>query len=259
MLLRSSRRLPSALRRCYSSPTNSFAASQSDWVDPARLTTRSSQHANDRQLWVSYTDPAILRRRLIGLAQQVCEQCVEPLIDEAVLPSLIVPKNPETQRKGFWFMRFEELAHADQVQKELLDKPFTSYCGSMEGKLHVAAGIKPGDLRFMLDSPVLDPDPVVEWLRARFSVHGDIESIQRPPSKCNWDGGLAFITFATADDAEEALEALDGTPSLTPGCNMFIDYALVKQRPLYEIRPHPDADPYDTPAIPKKMTYEGAV
>ena len=55
----------------------------------------------------------------------------------------------------------------------------------------------------------------------------------------NWDGGIAFVRFANPDDADAALEALDGTPSLVTGCNMYVDFAYEERRggrPLVDLK-----------------------
>ena len=98
--------------------------------------------------------------------------------------------------------------------------------------------LKSAQLKIMLlNLPRLEPDPVAEWLRRRFAMHGTITSLALPRLRSNWDGGLAFIRFADPDEADAALEALDGTPSPISGCNMFIDYRIAK--PLRTIAENP--------------------
>ena len=62
---------------------------------------------------------------------------------------------------------------------------------------------------------------------------GQVVSVQTPTLACNWDPGITFVTFATPQHAEAALEALDGTPSCVPGCNMYVDFAEVKETARY--------------------------
>lgn len=204
------------------------------------------QPASDVELWVSYTAPAELRRRLTSLAQQVMLQHVEASDN---FPSLQIPRGDRV-RDGFWFMRFDQADAAERMVEKLDGMPFTTACGTLAGDLSVDFGDQVGHVRCMLTIPREEPNPVAEWLHARFSVHGAVERVRLPRRKCNWDSGLAFVVFRTPQDAEQALEALDGTPGPTPGCNMFLDYAV--RKPLYRIRPHPDVDPYDAPPVPKR-------
>jgi hypothetical protein len=174
-------------------------------------------------LWVSYADPASLRRRLVGVAQQVRE-----LLVARPLPELVLPLGNRV-RQGFWFMRFEtpELLSAAQT---LHGTAFASDCGTLSGRLQLDAGLQPLDLRAVLNLPTRSPDPIEEWLRAKFGAHGLVERVRLPRLRNQWDQGLAFVHFADVEAAEAALEALDGTPSLVPGCNLFIDIAA--PRPL---------------------------
>ena len=89
----------------------------------------------------------------------------------------------------------------------------------------------------MLCLPKSDTDEIRNWLRRRFAPHGTITSLTLPRLPNEWDQGLAFIRFSHPDEADTALEALDGTPSPIAGCNMFLDYKVVK--PLREIAPNP--------------------
>ena len=213
--------------------------------------TRGSvpQPASEQELYVSYTAPAELRRRLTSLAQQVM---LADAVAGAPLPSLRIPR-ADRVRDGFWFMHFADAATAERTIDRLDGKPFATACGTLAGELQVDHGDHTGHVRCMLNIPKVEPCPVREWLHARFSVHGDVEHVLLPRRKCNWDSGLAFVQFRTPDDADQALEALDGTPGPTPGCNMYLDYAV--RRSLYELRPHPDVDPYDAPPVPKREVY----
>lgn len=180
---------------------------------------------------MSYADPASLRRRLVGVAQQV-----RASLDEGTpLPDIVLPKE-ERLRHGFWFLRFAEPALREHARQVLHGRPFTSQCGSISGELHVDNGSKPSDLRAFVNLPRLSPDPVEEWLRNTFGEFGAIDRVRLPRLKNNWDGGLGFVHFARAEDAEIALTTLDGTPSFVRGCNMYIDFAI--PRPLTEIPTH---------------------
>lgn len=231
------------------------AAAQRGLSADARVTRATAGNlpkpADGRTLWVSYTSPSVLRWRLTKLAQQVNEalEAHEPFDSSSALPSLVIPRGYEV-RKGYWFLRFPEPQFLGEVQQTLHGTNFETSCGTLTGRLRVDRGSEPRDLRCMLDQPRKAPDPVAEWLRARFSAHGQVEDIKLARTLCNWDGGMAFVRFATADHAEEALEALDGTPSVTPGCNMYLDFAL--QRPIYQLHPHPDEDPYAVRPVPPK-------
>ena len=214
-------------------------------------TTRSGRlHASPVELWISYTDPALVRRRLTKLAQQVMAEHV----DEAVQLSLQIPRG-ERVRDGYWFMRFEDESTALHVKQTIDGQPFETSCGTLHGVLQADIGLEAKHVRCMLNIPVQDPDPVAEWLRARFAVHGAVERVQLHRRRCNWDGGMGFILFQTPEDAEQALEALDGTPGPTPGCNMYLDYKV--ERPLYEVRPTPNDDPYDVAPVPRRVLPEG--
>ena len=50
-------------------------------------------------------------------------------------------------------------------------------------------------------------------------------------------GRYTFVTFSSPDHAEAALEALDGTPSCVPGCDMYVDFAELKDIADYDFRP----------------------
>lgn len=183
-------------------------------------------------LWVSYTDIPTVRRRLVGVAQQVLGLLERSEITP--LPELVIP--PQRERHGFWFMKFpaDQEATLAEAQEELNGQPFRSHCGSIQGVVHVDAGTQPMHLRAMLMLEREGLDAVGDWLRAAFGRHGQIESVTIPRLKCNWDGGMAYVRFAHAEDAQRALEELDGTPSCVPGCNMYVDYA--RPKPLVEMK-----------------------
>lgn len=178
--------------------------------------------ADEQALWVSYADPASLRRQLVGVAQQVRE-----CMDCDPLPDIIMPK-ADRVRHGFFFMHFQETTHRDAAIEALQGQAFQTACGSFAGTLQFDVGDRTLDARCMLNIPRIQPDPIEAWLRKRFGMYGTITSLALPRLRNNWDGGLAFIRFSHPDEADDALEALDGTPSPIAGCNMFIDYQVAK-------------------------------
>ena len=192
-----------------------------------RATSGPKVLANEQELWVSYVSPSMLRRQLSGLAQQVRSLAVDEPSPETVLPEIVLPDGPKL-RHGYFFLRFRERGHRDAAIKTLDGQPFATACGTLSGSLQLDAGRGAFDVRAMLNLPQSEPDPVDEWLRRRFGVYGNITSLQLPRVRNNWDAGLAFIRFADPDEADAALEALDGTPSPIAGCNMFIDYSVAK-------------------------------
>ena len=85
------------------------------------------------------------------------------------------------------------------------------------------------------------PNPQVEqWLRRRLACAASLSHAE--PCRSSWQtiGTGAWRSSASEDPdcADAALEALDGTPSPFQGCNMFIDYHVI--RPLKEMAPEPD-------------------
>ena len=115
----------------------------------------------------------------------------------------------------------------------LQDRPFSTECGSLSGPLQVDDGSKQNHLRLMLNLDAAHVRRVEEWMEQKFGEHGQVVSVQTPTLACNWDPGITFVTFATPQHAEAALEALDGTPSCVPGCNMYVDFAEVKETARY--------------------------
>ena len=201
------------------------------WVRPSR----SSGRYNDRSLWVSYTDVYTIRRRVLGVAQRVREQLMLPTERS---PELILPRD-ERLRHGFWFMRFGNVEDALAVQKSLDGQRFQSECGSLEGLLQMDSGRRPLDVRVMLNVSRQSPDPVIEWLDGTFRPYGVIARIYLPRVKSNWDGGFGFVDYIHREDADAALNALDGRPSIVPGCRLFVDFAKAVDEPLVRLRPPP--------------------
>ena len=193
---------------------------------------RQGPTASEHELWVSYMDPATQRRQLVGLAQQVL--ALVPPCDSS--PSLVIPAAGRV-RHGFFFLRFQNPDDRAATMEALDGTPFATACGTIAGQLQLDAGTRPLDLRAQLNVAREEPDPVEQWLRRRFGVHGELSHINLPRLANNWDQGLAFIRFEDPDCADAALEALDGTPSPIQGCNMFIDYHVI--RPLKEMAPNP--------------------
>lgn len=216
------------------------ASSASGRASTPTTTTGLREHPHkvvEDDLWVSYTDHATLRKRLVMLAQQVLQE----LPDECQSPhppELRIPQ-PERLRHGFWFMRF---AGAEQLEKALAalnKKRFSTRCGSLRGILQLDRGSSKLDLRAMLNQKVATPDPIEEWLRTRFSPYGTVESVVIPRVRNGWDGGTAYVRFSSRDEADAALMALDGTIGPTNGVNLYIDFSRIK--PLRD-----DRSPLDT-------------
>ena len=192
---------------------------------------------DDRQLWVSFADPATMRRRLVGVAQQVREQ-----IDLAPehLPDLRFPNEEKRIRQGFWFMRFMKEQARTSATQQLNDKEFESACGTLRGRLKCTPGKWHQDVCMHLTIPRSDPDPVVEWLRATFNPYGRLACVRTPRLQNNWDQGFGFVEFDAPEDADAAVQALDGTMGPIPGCRMYVDFAtLSKGEPLAAMLPPP--------------------
>jgi hypothetical protein len=192
---------------------------------------------DDRQLWVSFADPATMRRRLVGVAQQVREQ-----IDLAPehLPDLRFPNEEKRIRQGFWFMRFMKEQARTSATQQLHDKEFESACGTLRGRLRCTPGKWHQDVCMHLTIPRSDPDPVVEWLRATFNPYGRLACVRTPRLQNNWDQGFGFVEFDAPEDADAAVQALDGTMGPIPGCRMYVDFAtLSKGEPLAAMLPPP--------------------
>ena len=185
------------------------------------------RRASDRELWVSYADDATIRNRLVTVAQQVLEG-----VTSEPPPSLVIP---ERVRHGFWFMRFAQTAQRDDALQQLNGQPFTSNCGTLEGTLHVEHGKMESDLRAMLHVEAETVGRMREWVHDRFRKFGAIDDVRMPRGRSNWDSGMAWVRFQRYEDAEQALEALDGTAGPLHGCNMFIDFAV--ERKLVDLRP----------------------
>ena len=206
--------------------------------------------ADERELWVSYADPATLRMQLVGIAQQVRES-----VQSDPLPEIVLPKG-ECVRHGFWFMRFSGLEHRDAAVAQLSGQPFQTACGSFSGTLQLDHGTRERDAMAMLVLPEEDPDPIEAWLHRRFGAYGTITSIRLPRLLNRWDQGRAFIRFSDPDEADAALEALDGTPSPIVGCNMFCDYKIIKH--LRRVATHP-ADAAHAPPPSARAAHLGVL
>lgn len=184
-------------------------------------------------LYVSYADAATLRRRLLGVAQQVRGKLVrEPL------PELVMPKGRRV-RHGFWFMRFADAENLAAAKELLHGAKFESECKTMAGTLQVDEGTRPDglDVRAMLNMSPQSHELIEEWLHRRFKPYGPIEALRMPRLLNNWDSGFGFVHYSQPEHAEAALDALDGTVSPVPGCSMYVDYATHK--PLAAVRPLP--------------------
>ena len=66
-----------------------------------------------------------------------------------------------------------------------------------------------------------------------------------------WDPGYCFVTFAEPQHAEAAVSALDGAPGCVPGCNMFVDFAEVKDTARYTFPTEPAAESASEQEPPK--------
>ena len=240
LLLNSSRALlrPPALRAPQLA-RRGLCAVHTELTEGAAELRRSQPFYDDRDLWVSYTDAATQRRRLVLVAQQVRE-----LLPESQAPDIILPLREMALRKGFWHMRFESSEHAEHAVRSLNGKPFVSACRSIQGELHMERGRARGtDVWASVNQPAQDPDPVHAWIHASFSPYGTITSLRLPRLVCNWDQGFGFVRFERAEEAEEALEALDGVAGPIPGCRLFVDYSRGcphgSGKPLVVVRPPP--------------------
>lgn len=80
---------------------------------------KRSSYEGQRVLWVSYSDPQTVRRRLVGVAQQVLGLLNDSQTYNNQLPELIIPNDARRTRHGFWFMRFSEVDQMMAAQKEL--------------------------------------------------------------------------------------------------------------------------------------------
>ena len=199
----------------------------------AALQTKKLRIADDSSLWVSYMDLATVRKRLVSVAQEVRHQLGKDGMPEADLPEIRLPQKNRV-RHGFWFMEFKREALKLTAMQTLQDRPFSTECGSLSGPLQVDDGSKQNHLRLMLNLDDAHVRRVEEWMEQKFREHGQVVSVQTPTLACNWDPGITFVTFATPEHAEAALEALDGTPSCVPGCNMYVDFAEVKETARYD-------------------------
>ncbi len=177
-------------------------------------------------LWVSYVDPATIRKRLVQVAQQVRLQ-----LDSK--PELVLPRAERT-RHGFWFMRFGDEDELEAAQQLLNGQRFETKCGSLRGTLQLDAARRPLNLLSMLNVEHAEACPLAAWLEQTFGAFGAIDELRMPRLRNNWDSGHAFIRYADAASAEEALDRLDGTPSIVSGCNMFVDYAYPKPLVQYQ-------------------------
>jgi len=187
--------------------------------------------ASDSSLWVSYMDLATVRKRLVGVAQEVRFQLEKEGMEP--LPEIFIPQKNRV-RHGFWFMAFEREALALSAKRSLQDRLFSTECGSLTGPLHVDDGERQNHLRLMLMLDESCVQKVEDWVRKQFGEHGEIVSVKTPTLRCRWDPGQTFVTFAAPEQAEAALEALDGSPSCVPGCNMYVDFAEIKETARYD-------------------------
>lgn len=188
-------------------------------------------------LWVSYADPATVRQRLAGLAQEVHSMLEQSGLHP--LPRLILPPGARV-RHGFWFMRFEKEAQQFAARRQLNGFPFASDCGTLTGTLAIDLASRELDLRGFLNADETAGQQVDGWLAHTFSQFGHIESVKVPRLVSNWDPGHGAIQFTRSEDALRALEALDGTPSCIPGCNLAVDFALKKPLAAFQ---HPGPQP----------------
>jgi len=200
--------------------------------------------ASSSSLWVSYMDIATVRKRLVSVAQEVRFQLEKDGMEP--LPEIRLPQEGRV-RHGFWFMAFEREALKLTAAQSLRDRQFATECGSLSGPLHVDDGSKPNHLRLMLLLDGSHIRGVEDWVRTTFGAHGEIVSVQTPTLQCNWDPGYTFVTFAEPEHADAAVSALDGAPGCVPGCNMFVDFAEVKETARYTF---PIGSPEQSPSEP---------
>lgn len=183
------------------------------------------------KLWVSYADPSTMRRRVVGVAQQVLDLLERSQIQP--LPQLVIPKG-QRARHGFWFMKFAEEEKLTEALEELDGQPFRTRCGSLQGVLDISRASGELQLYAMLMMEAEHIDGVEVWLARTFEQYGPLDAVNIPRLKCNWDGGMGFVTFQHSEDALSALRALDGTPSCISGCNMVVDFQ--RDTPLLQTR-----------------------
>ena len=198
--------------------------------------TKRARVASSTSLWVSYMDVATVRKRLVSVAQEVRFQLEKDGM--APLPGIRIPQEGRV-RHGFWFMSFEREALKLSAAQSLQDRAFATDCGSLSGPLQVDDGSKPNHLRLMLMLDGSHVRGVEDWMRKTFGAHGEIDSVVTPTLQCNWDPGFCFVTFAEPEHAEAALAALDGAPGCVPGCNMFVDFAELKDTARYSFSTEP--------------------
>lgn len=175
-------------------------------------------------------DVATVRKRLVSVAQEVRFQLEKEGMTP--LPYIRLPQEGRV-RHGFWFMAFEREALMLTAVQSLKDRAFATECGTLSGPLRVDDGTKPNNMRLMLELDGSHIRGVEDWMRTAFGAHGEVVSVQTPTLQCNWDPGYTFVTFADERAADAALSALDGAPGCVPGCNMFVDYAEVKDTVRY--------------------------
>jgi hypothetical protein len=192
--------------------------------------TKKARVGSSTSLWVSYMDVATVRKRLVSVAQEVRFQLEKDGMEP--LPDIRIPQEGRV-RHGFWFMAVEREALKLSAAQSLRDRAFATECGSLSGPLHVDDGSKPNHLRLMLLLDGSHIRGVEDWVRTTFGAHGEIVSVATPTLQCNWDPGYCFVTFAEPLHAEAAVSALDGAPGCVPGCNMFVDFAEVKDTARY--------------------------
>lgn len=210
--------------------------------------TKKQRVASSSSLWVSYMDIATVRKRLVSVAQEVRFQLEKDGMEP--LPDLRIPQEGRV-RHGFWFMAFEREALKLSAAQSLRDRAFATECGSLSGPLLVDDGSKPNHLRLMLQLDGSHLRGVEDWVHKTFGAHGEIVSIETPTLQCNWDPGYCFVTFAEPQHAEAAVSALDGAPGCVPGCNMFVDFAEVKDTARYTFPTEPAAESASEQEPPK--------
>lgn len=87
---------------------------------------RSTPHPDARVLWVSYADPQTVRRRLVGVSQQVRNMLKGREAYSGPLPELIFPSEQKRIRHGFWFMQFADADSMLEGQAELNQRAHSS-------------------------------------------------------------------------------------------------------------------------------------